>query len=520
MVPAEVDVAIVGFGPTGATLANACGRLGLRTLVYERSYAPYPLPRACHLDAEIARVFQDLGFEPELASLVTPSAGMEYVGPGATHLFSFEGFEREQLLGWPEDLVFIQPDIDRMLRRGVDRYPTVEVHLGAAAPPVMAIPARFVVACDGAGSDLRRELGIPPRDLGFDEQWLVVDVMLRRPVPLPRIIQQVCDPARLATFVPSHGPHRRWELRINEGEDPGDLARPERVWSLLAPWGVGPDEAELVRAVPYRFHAVVAERWRAGRVFLAGDAAHQMPPFMGQGLCSGVRDAVNLAWKLAAVVRGEAGEALLDTYETERRPHAEAVIELSIQAGRLLGQLAAALAAGRPLPLPEPSGPDPTRWSRLPGLDLGGRFPIGHLVLQPWRERKASRRAARRRLGGRGPRRGPDPGRCPVGALPRGDLRIRVRVGPARPVHRRRSRPRGIHRAAAPADHRAGCYRADHRIGTRLRPLMKLERTRSTGPHSSACPSRGRSSSRNTRTSNRASHWPRHRWGPPPPKVT
>ena len=264
MVPAEVDVAIVGFGPTGATLANACGRLGLRTLVYERSHAPYPLPRACHLDAEIARVFQDLGFEPELASLVTPSAGMEYVGPGATHLFSFEGFEREQLLGWPEDLVFIQPDIDRMLRRGVDRYPTVEVHLGAAAPPVMAIPARFVVACDGAGSDLRRELGIPPRDLGFDEQWLVVDVMLRRPVPLPRIIQQVCDPARLATFVPSHGPHRRWELRINEGEDPGDLARPERVWSLLAPWGVGPDEAELVRAVPYRFHAVVAERWRAG----------------------------------------------------------------------------------------------------------------------------------------------------------------------------------------------------------------------------------------------------------------
>ncbi|HET9601620.1 MAG TPA: bifunctional 3-(3-hydroxy-phenyl)propionate/3-hydroxycinnamic acid hydroxylase [Acidimicrobiales bacterium] len=384
MVPAEVDVAIVGFGPTGATLANACGRLGLRTLVYERSHAPYPLPRACHLDAEIARVFQDLGFEPELASLVTPSAGMEYVGPGATHLFSFEGFEREQLLGWPEDLVFIQPDIDRMLRRGVDRYPTVEVHLGAAAPPVTAVPARFVVACDGAGSDVRRELGVPQRDLGFDEEWLVVDVMLRRPVPLPRIIQQVCDPARLATFVPSHGPHRRWELRINEGDDPGDLARPERVWSLLAPWGVGPDDAELVRAVPYRFHAVVAERWRAGRVFLAGDAAHQMPPFMGQGLCSGVRDAVNLAWKLAAVVRGEAGQALLDTYETERRPHAEAVIELSIQAGRLLGQLAAALAAGRPLPLPEPSVPDPTRWSRLPGLNLGGRFPIGHLVPQPW----------------------------------------------------------------------------------------------------------------------------------------
>jgi 3-(3-hydroxy-phenyl)propionate hydroxylase len=378
-----VDVAVVGLGPTGATLANACGQLGLRTRVYERSAAPYPQPRACHLDAEVARVFQDLGFEDELRGLLTPSAGMEYVAPDGRRLFTFEGFERPALLGWPEDLVFIQPEIDAMLRRGVERHASVQVRLGEAAPPLEAIEARFVVACDGAASGVRRALGVPLVDLGFDEDWLVVDVMLRRPVVLPEVIQQVCDPARLATFVPSHGAHRRWELRIGPDEDPEALARPARVWELLAPWGVRPIEAELVRAVPYRFHAVVAERWRVGRVLLAGDAAHQMPPFMGQGMCSGVRDAVNLAWKLAAVVRGEASEALLGSYEAERRPHTEAVIELSVQAGRLLSDLAAAWATGGSLPLPAPDRPDPQRWSRLPGLDLGGPFPVGHLVPQP-----------------------------------------------------------------------------------------------------------------------------------------
>jgi 3-(3-hydroxy-phenyl)propionate hydroxylase len=381
--PTEVDVAVVGLGPTGATLANACGRLGLRTRVYERSTDPYPLPRACHLDAEIARVFQDLGFESELATMLTPAAGMEYVGPDGERLFSFERFEPPPLLGWHEDQVFIQPEIDEMLRRGIGRYPGVDVRLGEEAPPPQQIPARFVVACDGAASGIRRALGVPLVDLGYDERWLVVDVMLRRPVPLPGIIQQVCDPARLATFVPSHGGHRRWELRVNAGEDPDDLARPRRVWELLAPWGVGPDDAELVRAVVYRFHATVAARWRQGRLFLAGDAAHQMPPFMGQGMCSGVRDAVNLAWKLAAVVRGEAAEGLLDSYEAERRPHTEAVIGLSIQAGQLLGQLAAAIADGRLFELPSPSESDLDRWSRLPGLELGAPFPVGHLVPQP-----------------------------------------------------------------------------------------------------------------------------------------
>jgi 3-(3-hydroxy-phenyl)propionate hydroxylase len=373
-VSVRFDVAIVGLGPTGATLANFCGRLGLRTVVFERSTDPHPQPRACHLDAEVARVFQQLGFEPQLHEILTTSAGMEYVDAAGRRLFTFEGFERAPLLGWPEDLVFVQPELDAMLRDGLARFPDVEVRLGADAPPLDELEefARFVVACDGATSATRRELEVDLIDLGFDERWLVCDLMLDDPaVPaLPGIIQQVCDPARLATFVPSHGVHRRWEFRLDDDEDPDP-------WELLAPWRVGPRHGELVRAATYRFHALVAERWRVGNVFLAGDAAHQMPPFMGQGMCSGVRDVANLAWKLAEVVDG-ATVTLLETYEAERRPHVERVIRMSIEAGVTLGRLAA-----DPSDLPIPDRPDPRRWSRLPDLDLGGTFPVGAQLPQP-----------------------------------------------------------------------------------------------------------------------------------------
>ena len=197
--------------------------------------------------------------------------------------------------------------------------------------------------------------------------------------PLPTIIQQGCDPVRLATFVPGHGPHRRWEFQLG-AEQPDTLSFND-TWSLLARWGVTRDHGELVRAVPYRFHALVADRWRTGpdgRVFLAGDAAHMMPPFMGQGMCSGVRDAANLAWKLAEVVTGVSPVELLDTYESERRPHTEAVVAMSVAAGQTLARLA---IDSRDLPTPDQ--PDPMRWSRLPGLELGGNFPIGHQLPQP-----------------------------------------------------------------------------------------------------------------------------------------
>ena len=372
------DVAIIGMGPTGATLANLCGLYGLRTIIYERSTEPFSQPRACHLDAEVARVFQQCGFEDQLHTLLTESAGMEYVDRNGQRLFNFEDFYREPLLGWHEDYVFLQPELEVMLREGVKRCSDVEVRLDAevADPTALLADATYVVACDGGGGRIREQLGVGLVDLGYDEEWLVVDVMLRRePTPqLPTIIQQVCDPARFATFVPGHGAHRRWEFQIHRSEVLD-------TFSLLAKWGVTRDHGELVRAVPYRFHALVADRWRAGpdgRVFLAGDAAHMMPPFMGQGMCSGVRDAANLAWKLAEVITGVSPDELLDSYEIERRPHTEAVVAMSVAAGQTLARLAADASD-----LPTPDRPDPLRWSRLPGLELGGEFPIGHQLLQP-----------------------------------------------------------------------------------------------------------------------------------------
>ena len=377
----DIDVAIVGLGPTGAVLANLCGLYGLRTLVFERSPSPYAQPRACHLDAEIARVIAQCGLDA--TELLTVSAGMEFVDAAGDRLFTFEGFERAPLLGWHEDYVFVQPELDALLRRGLERFDHVEVHLGQSAPATRELlhGAHFVVGCDGASSAVRAEIGATLLDLGFDQEWLVVDLDVEPEAAgrLPGIIQQVCDAYRAATFVPSHGTHRRWEFRLHPSEQPD-------VWALLEPWAMSPANARLLRAAPYRFHALAADRWRggpAGRVFIAGDAAHQMPPFMGQGMCSGIRDAAALAWRFSEVIDRAIGSDALGDYQRERRPHVEAVTRLSIEAGQLIDSLATDLAAGRTPTLPAAAQDDPDRWSRIPGLDLGGPFPIGHQVPGP-----------------------------------------------------------------------------------------------------------------------------------------
>lgn len=386
--PDPPEVAVVGYGPVGATLANLLGRAGIRTCVYERSAEPYPLPRACHLDAEVMRIFQNVGLGDEIGALVEPSRGMLFVDAAGRPLFDYEDFVRDPILGWHEDYVFIQPELDAALRAGVDRFDCVEARLGTEVIDWRELPGRWVVACDGAASASRQLAGIDFLDLGYDQRWLVVDVMLARPVELPDIIHQVCDPQRPATFVPSARNHRRWEFRLAPDESDEQASDPANVWQLLAPW-LQPGDGELVRAAVYDFHATVAETWHRGRLLLAGDAAHQMPPFMGQGMCSGIRDAANLAWKLRAVLRDGAPEALLGSYEAERRPHVERCIELSIEAGRLLDE---------PV-FPEPDSDDGERWSRLPpltGLFQGASrstpFPVGHQARQPTVETDGRRR--------------------------------------------------------------------------------------------------------------------------------
>lgn len=221
-----------------------------------------------------------------------------------------------------------------------------------------SVRARYVIACDGARSATRKSLGVKLEDLDFEEPWLVVDAEVDGPILFPAFgglpadanLQQLsvmlCDPRRPATIVPGRGDHRRWEFMLLPGEDDQAMMTPQTVERLIAPW-VGDHDYRVVRAATYRFHGLVAEHWRVDRVFLAGDAAHQTPPFFGQGMCHGLRDVANLAWKLTLALRGLASDRLLDTYQAERDPHVRAVIGAAVAAGRYICQLDPDLAARR-----------------------------------------------------------------------------------------------------------------------------------------------------------------------------
>ena len=349
------DVVVVGGGPVGVVTAMMCARRGLRTVVLEKSTGVYDLPRAIVMDDEIQRALWLNGAADGLAEVTSPLAGAEFVDVHGTRIIGFEIPEGIEFpLSFPPVVRYYQPDLEHFLRRhavaaGAELLVGVEVTEVTAndggATAVLADGRRFegrwLVAADGAASPIRKSLGVAFESQGFDQDWLVVDVRLldgAEPT-LPRLVQQLCDPARPATYVPGHGRYRRWEFQLQAGETRDAMTAPERVWELLAPWLTDAD-ATIVRSVVYRFHATVAATMRAGSVFLAGDAAHQMPPFLGQGLCSGVRDAANLAWKLQMVADGRAGDALLDTYDTERRPHAAGVVAHAVDTGRLIDQLA------------------------------------------------------------------------------------------------------------------------------------------------------------------------------------
>jgi 3-(3-hydroxy-phenyl)propionate hydroxylase len=333
------DVVVVGLGPSGAVAAALLGQAGVRTLVVDRSHDVYPKPRAIALDHEIMRVFQNLGLADAVAPHCEPFTPSEYYGVDGRLIKRLATVEPPYPLGHTPSMVFTQPPVEAALRRHVEALPAVDVALGRHFTGVEQdadgatvhfddgmVRARYVIGCDGASSAVRDAVGITLQDLEFDEPWLVVDVQVneRGLAKLPKTSVQYCEPARPCTYVIGPGNHRRWEISLLPDEDPATMATDAGAWSVLKRW-IGPEDATLWRQASYRFHALVAREWRAGRVFIAGDAAHQQPPFLGQGMCQGVRDVVNLTWKLRAVldgdVTGEAAERLLDTYTTERREH-------------------------------------------------------------------------------------------------------------------------------------------------------------------------------------------------------
>ena len=359
-------IGVVGGGPVGVVTSLALARRGHDVTVFERHVEIYDLPRAITIDDEGQRILGDLGLDAELDAITTPLPGAEFVSVDGARIVGHDiAPGAVSPLGYPPSVLYYQPELEAMLRRAATDA-GVDLHLGATVTSVtqtglsvqvgvsdtaagaaqvsgghpVSHEFDWLVAADGASSPVRKSLGIEFVDQGFDQDWLVVDVRMRRNVAsLPRLVQQICDPARPTTYVVGHPPYKRWEFQLQPGESAEDMARPERVWELLGPW-ITPDDAALIRGVVYRFHATVAERMRDGRVLLAGDAAHQMPPFLGQGLCSGLRDAHNLAWKLTMVTSGLAADAFLDTYDSERGPHAAGLVAHAVDTGRLIDQLA------------------------------------------------------------------------------------------------------------------------------------------------------------------------------------
>ena len=376
----EFDVIIVGMGPVGALAALLLGESGVRTAVVERDREVYRLPRAVNLDGEIIRALQRIGRGEtvnQLMQQVRPGERAGFADSRRQWLFGTEA-KAFGVNGWQPMNMFDQPELETYLREeamqqenvtayigyeaellrhaSVNANDAVEVSLSASGQNQTAtLRARYLIACDGASSGIRKQLGIGWESLGYDHDWLVVDVTTRPGHTLDNDTVQVCDPQRLSTYVCTKDPYRRWEFRLNDGETAQQMLQEETIRSLIDPW-TPRDTYEIRRAAVYQFHAATAERWRVDNVFLAGDAAHQTPPFLGQGMNAGMRDAINLAWKLEFVINGFATDALLDTYESERDAHARDLVEWAVSIGRLMEHLAEVERAGN-LGEPPPDTP-------------------------------------------------------------------------------------------------------------------------------------------------------------------
>ena len=382
--PADTDVAVVGYGPVGATLAILLGQLGRSVVVLEKWPEPYPLPRAVHFDDEIGRIIQSCGVGNDVRRISEPADIYEWRNAAGTTLLRF-GRLSDRPLGWPLSSMFNQPALQALLEARARELPTVTVRRGVEVRDLVPnddgiivsttngdeLRARYVVGCDGANSTVRDRMAIPVRDLGYFYDWLVVDVILDEPRVFDPLNVQVCDPARPTTVVSGGPGRRRWEFMRLPHESLDELNDESRAWELLASWDVHPRNARLERHAVYTFRARYAERWRAGRVLLAGDAAHLMPPFAGQGMCAGIRDAANLAWKLDLVLNGRASDALLDTYEDERLPSARAAIEFSMELGKVICVPDFAEAAARDEAMAAAVGDELMDAPALPGLTGG-----------------------------------------------------------------------------------------------------------------------------------------------------
>lgn len=398
-------VIIVGAGPTGMTAASLLAEHGVESVVLERRRGIYPLPRAVHIDDEVWRILQSAGAADEFEPYGRAARGMHLVDARMRVLMEFSRERTEGHHGWRESTMFDQPDLERVLRSMVSRKPeitlreavevrSVAINQDATATVTIdgesgpeTLRAQYVLGCDGTASSLAAAIGGGVHDLHFSQRWLVVDVRCAHDLDMWAGVHQVCAGARASTFMRIGDDRYRWEFRLDDasGVDPGE------VWALQAvrrhlPPDVG--QVEVLRIATYRHAARIARRWRSGPLFILGDAAHVTPPFIGQGLGAGQRDAMNLAWKLAAVLRADADDGLLDSYQSERAPHVRRAVLAATMVGRLM-------AAG-PGPVRSLTNNMMRALDAAPGADkVGPRFidpRLGRAVLSPRQRIRRSQR--------------------------------------------------------------------------------------------------------------------------------
>lgn len=358
------DVAIIGYGPTGATAANLLGQLGLKVLVIERDPDIYGRARAISTDEEVLRIWQSVGLADRLQDEMLPDRPVAFVDSAAVPFAETTIAPRG--CGHPPQQFIYQPAVDRVLRQGAERFGNVEIllereclrvaNLGDRVELLVAdlradslsrITASYVIAADGGSSPTRGLLGIGYSGRTYAERWVVIDTAVLQEWDGHDRLRFHCNPARPMVDCPTPLGHHRWEFPARDAEDEEHLISDEAVWAVLRDQGITNEHVKILRAVVYSHHVRVADRWWVGRVFLAGDAAHAMPPWIGQGMGAGVRDAANLCWKLAAVLRGQAPASLLDSYEAERKPHVTEVTRRAVLVGRIITERRRAVAVAR-----------------------------------------------------------------------------------------------------------------------------------------------------------------------------
>ena len=351
----KYDIIIIGLGPTGGTLANLLALHGFSILIIEKEKSFYPLPRAVHFDDEIMRVFQTIGITNKILKHTIINKGTKFVNSKNKVVLDWPRPRSITENGWYPSYRFHQPDLERKLRGRLKDFKKVSIMQNTKVVSlkennnslkvvlenvnnrkIKEVSSKYVVGCDGANSTVRELIKSKFQNLGFTQKWAVVDLILKKDKKeLPDRTIQYSNPKQPATYCRNVGKRRRWEFAIHNNISEKKVLSNSYIWNFLKPW-LNPRDAFMERKTIYTFQSAISKKWKKGRVFLAGDAAHLMPPFMGQGMCAGIRDASNLAWKIAYCLKNNHSEKLLNTYQTERYSNVKEYIKTTAKMGEFV----------------------------------------------------------------------------------------------------------------------------------------------------------------------------------------